>query len=101
MTIEGGTDGDVFVAFLETVLAPILQPGDLVVMDNAGAHEDPRVAQVLAQHGAKPVYLAALFAAVQPHRTGQEGQESFEDTGAVRRGRAAHTRRGQKRPRVS
>ena len=57
MTIEGGTDGDVFVTFLEDILGPILQPGDLVVMDNAGSHKDPRVVPTLARFGAKPVYL--------------------------------------------
>ena len=57
MTIEGGTDGDVFVAFLSEVLGPVLRDGDLVVMDNVGAHRDKRVAVVLASFGAKPVYL--------------------------------------------
>ncbi len=56
MTLEGGTDGDAFVAFLEHVLGPTLLPGDLVVMDNAGAHRDPRVPEVLARFGAKPVF---------------------------------------------
>ena len=56
MTVEGGTDGDAFVAFLEHVLGPTLCPGDLVVMDNAGAHRDPRVREVLAKFGAKPVF---------------------------------------------
>lgn len=57
MTIEGGTDGDVFCAFLVDVLGPVLLPGDLVVMDNAGAHQDPRVEPLLARFGARPVYL--------------------------------------------
>lgn len=57
MTIEGGTCGNVYVAFLEEVLAPQLNEGDLVVMDNAGAHNDPRVKDILARHGAKAVYL--------------------------------------------
>jgi transposase len=57
MTLEGGTDGDAFVAYLDEVLLPVLRSGDLVVMDNAGAHRDPRVAEVLARAGAKAVYL--------------------------------------------
>ena len=57
MTIEGGTDGDVFVAFLDEILGPVLRNGDLVVMDNAGAHKDPRVRTTLEKYGAKPVYL--------------------------------------------
>lgn len=57
MTVEGGTSGDVYAAFLEDVLVPHLKPGDLVVMDNAGAHKDPRVAKILASVGARPLYL--------------------------------------------
>jgi transposase len=57
MTIEGATDGDVFVSFLEDVLGPTLRSGDLVVMDNAAAHRNPRVVEVLARFGAAPVYL--------------------------------------------
>jgi len=57
MTVEGGTTGDVFVAFIEKVLLPELRRGDLVVMDNLGAHKDKRVRGLLASVGAYPVYL--------------------------------------------
>lgn len=66
MTVEGGTDGDVFIAFLEDVLLPVLQPGDLVVMDNAGAHKDPRVKAVLARAKATPVYLPPYAPELNP-----------------------------------
>ena len=36
MTIESPTDGDVFLAFLEQVLAPKLPPGHVVIVDNLG-----------------------------------------------------------------
>ncbi len=39
MTIEAATDGDIFLAYLEQVLCPQLQPGDVVVMDNLAAHK--------------------------------------------------------------
>jgi hypothetical protein len=32
MTVEGGTDADVFEAFLEHVLVPTLRPGDIVIL---------------------------------------------------------------------
>jgi len=57
MTLQGGTDGDVFAAYVEHVLLPILCIGDLVVLDNAGAHKDPRVAALLTAAGAKALYL--------------------------------------------
>ena len=39
MTIEEATDGDIFLAYVEQVLCPTLQPGDVVVMDNLSAHK--------------------------------------------------------------
>lgn len=66
MTIEGGTDGDVFCAYLDEVLGGILRPDDLVVMDNAGAHKDPRVAGILQRYGAKPVYLPPYSPELNP-----------------------------------
>lgn len=57
MTIEGGTSGDVFVAYVEKVLVPELREGDLVVMDNLGAHKDVRVRPLIEEVGANVVYL--------------------------------------------
>ena len=37
MRIEGGTDTDVFPAYVDTVLGPTLRPGDIVVMDTLPA----------------------------------------------------------------
>lgn len=56
MTIEGGTSGDVFVVYVEKVLLPELRPGDLVVMDNLGAHKDVRVKPLIESVGARVVY---------------------------------------------
>jgi hypothetical protein len=39
MTVEGGTDGDVFEAFLRHVLVPKLRRGDIVILDDVGAHK--------------------------------------------------------------
>ena len=39
MTIKGATTGAVFEAFVEHLLVPQLKPGDIVVMDNVGAHK--------------------------------------------------------------
>jgi transposase len=63
---EGGTDGDRFMAFLEQVLGPELVPGDLVIMDNAGAHKDARIRPFLESLGAKPVYLPPYSPELNP-----------------------------------
>ena len=39
MTVESPTDGDVFLAYVEQVLSPRLQAGQVVVMDNLPAHK--------------------------------------------------------------
>lgn len=53
MTVEGGTTAEVFEAYVEHVLAPELQPGDLVLLDNLGAHRTPRVRALIQAKGAK------------------------------------------------
>jgi len=57
MTIEAATDGDVFRAFVEQVLCPRLQPGQVVVMDNLSAHKAAAVRQVIEAVGARLLYL--------------------------------------------
>ena len=57
MTVEGATDEDVFGAFVERVLARKLSPGDIVVLDNVGAHRTARVRALLEATGASVLYL--------------------------------------------
>jgi transposase len=40
MAVDGATDRDVFREYIRCVLAPTLCPGDIVVLDNLGAHKD-------------------------------------------------------------
>ena len=57
MTVEGGTDTDVFEAFLERCLVPKLRPGDIVILDNLGAHKPERMRQLVTQAGAHLLFL--------------------------------------------
>jgi transposase len=41
--VEGATTSSVFEAYVEQVLAPVLRPGQVVVVDNLGAHKGERV----------------------------------------------------------
>lgn len=66
MTIEGGTDAEVFVAYIGKVLLPILCKGDLVVMDNAAAHKDVRVRLLLESVGATPLYIPPYSPELNP-----------------------------------
>jgi len=57
MTIESPTDGEVFLAYLDQVLCPKLQPGDVVIMDNLSAHKVRGVRERIQACGAELLYL--------------------------------------------
>ena len=57
MTIPSATDGEVFLAYLEKVLCPKLQPGDVLVMDNLSAHKVKGVRELIEAAGAELLYL--------------------------------------------
>ena len=57
MTIESPPDGEVFLAYLEQVLCPRLQPGQIVVMDFLAAHKHALVRSLIEQSGAQLLYL--------------------------------------------
>ena len=57
MTVDAATDGDVFLAYVEHFLCPVLQPGDVVVMDNLSAHKVNGVCELIEKNGAKLLYL--------------------------------------------
>jgi transposase len=57
MTIEEPTDTDIFLAYVEHLLYPVLKPGDVVVMDNLSAHKAPAVREWIEKAGAEVHYL--------------------------------------------
>jgi transposase len=57
MTVESATDGDVFLTYLEQVLCPKLQPGDVVILDNLSAHKVRGVGELIEAQGATLLYL--------------------------------------------
>jgi transposase len=57
MTIEGATTAAVFDAFVESLLVPRLNPGDVVVMDNVGAHKAPDALERIRAAGAHVLFL--------------------------------------------
>jgi transposase len=57
MTINGPTDTAVFLAYVTQVLVPTLVPGDVVVMDNLGAHKVKGVREAIEAAGATLLYL--------------------------------------------
>jgi transposase len=57
MTIEEATDGDIFLAFVEQVLCPTLQAGDVVVLDNLSSHKGQAVGELIQARGAEVLFL--------------------------------------------
>jgi transposase len=57
MTVDGATDGEVFRVYVSRVLCPSLRRGDIVVMDNLGAHKVSGIREAIEGCGAKLIYL--------------------------------------------
>jgi hypothetical protein len=57
MCIEGATDAKAFEAYVEHFLAPSLTEGQVVVMDNLGAHRPGRVRELIEARGAELVFV--------------------------------------------
>ena len=55
--IDGAMDGVAFRTYVERVLAPELRPGDVVVMDNLGAHKVAGIREAIRAAGASLLYL--------------------------------------------
>jgi transposase len=55
--IDGPINGASFRAYVEQVLAPILAPGDIVVMDNLGSHKGRAIRAAIRAAKAKLFFL--------------------------------------------
>jgi len=66
MVVEGGTDAAVFKAYVERFLAPSLTEGQVVVMDNLGAHQPDRVRELIEARGAELVFVPSYSPDLNP-----------------------------------
>ncbi len=57
MMIEGGVDTIVFNEYCQQVLRPTLKAGDVIVLDNLGAHRASRIEEITKECGARVVWL--------------------------------------------
>jgi transposase len=57
LVLDGPMTGAAFRAYIEQALAPALQPGDVVVLDNLAAHKMAGVEEAIAAAGASLLYL--------------------------------------------
>jgi len=57
MVLDGPINGIAFQAYVDQVLVPELEPGDIVVMDNLGSHKGAGVRAAIEAAGASLLYL--------------------------------------------
>ena len=57
MVIDGAINGEAFTAYAETFLAPVLNAGDIVIMDNLPAHKVNSTRAAIERVGAKLLFL--------------------------------------------
>lgn len=55
--LDGPINGEKFRTYVEKLLVPTLQPGDIVLMDNLGSHKGKAVRQAIRSAGAKLFFL--------------------------------------------
>jgi hypothetical protein len=55
--INGAMNHDMFEAYVETQLAPTLEPGDVVILDNLSSHKSEKAKAIVKERGAWFVFL--------------------------------------------
>ncbi|WP_223423163.1 transposase, partial [Tateyamaria pelophila] len=64
--ITGAMNGPAFDTYIETQLAPVLDPGTVVILDNLSTHKSPRAAEVLRKRGCWFLFLPAYSPDLNP-----------------------------------
>jgi transposase len=54
---DGPINGECFRAYVEQLLVPCLEPGDIVIMDNLGSHKSAELRRMIKAAGARLWYL--------------------------------------------
>ena len=65
---DGAMDGEMLLAWVRQGLVPVLQTGDLVIMDNLATHKVAGVREAIEAVGARLLYLPPYSPDFQPHR---------------------------------
>jgi transposase len=86
MCIEGATDAEAFEVYVEHFLAPSLRDGQVVVMDNLGAHRPERIRELIEARGAELLFVPSYSPDLNPI------EQAFSKIKNVLRKLAARTR---------
>jgi transposase len=66
MTVDGATDKEVFETYVQHILSPTLQPGDIVIMDNLSPHKGASVQRLIEKAGAEILFLPSYSPDLNP-----------------------------------
>ncbi len=66
MTLPGALDRVAFEVFIESILCPTLQPGQIVIADNLSAHKSAKVQQMIQNKGCSWVHLPTYSPDLNP-----------------------------------
>lgn len=66
MVINGPMNRKIFEAYVETQLAPTLQRGDVVILDNLSSHKSPVAEKAIKERGAWMLFLPAYSPDLNP-----------------------------------
>jgi transposase len=64
--IDGPINGEMFLLYVEEVLAPTLREGDIVVMDNLGSHKGKAARAAIRARGAHLIFLPPYSPELNP-----------------------------------
>jgi len=85
MMIEGSASAQVFEISIEQILAPSLQKGQIVVMDNLSIHKGQKVREIIEARGCQLLFLPAYSPDFSPL------EEAFSKVKAALRRAGART----------
>jgi transposase len=86
LIVDGAVNTELFEKYIEHILLPSLQPGQIVVMDNARIHKGKRVQQLIEEQGCQVLFLPAYSPDFSPI------EETFSKIKIFLRQRGARTR---------
>jgi transposase len=86
VAVVGATTRVVFETFVERLLVPSLSPGQVVVMDNLGAHKGEKVRELIQERGCELLYLPPYSPDLNPI------EEAFSKVKGLLRRTGARTR---------
>jgi transposase len=66
MCFKGATDAKAFEVYIEHFLAPTLSEGQVVVLDQLGAHRPRRIRELIEERGAELVFLPSYSPDLNP-----------------------------------